>query len=575
MGKYTRKTLSSWTEDDMQKAIKAFREGRSQRHAADLFGVPHSCLQRRLQSGQDKPSKNKGRQTTFTAEQENELVSRILKLCACGFGLDCNSVRRVAFEFAESNHIKTNFSIENRMAGSDWLAGFRKRNPSIALRKAEGLSFARCNGLNKDDVVEYFSLLKETMERLDLLHKPNLIYNADESGCAMNNKPIKKVFAEKGSKAVYSQTCVERGELVTILACTNATGNFIPPMAIFKGKKFHKEFSDGFPNGSLVTMTDSGWINEDAFLSWLHHFQKNRVPGACLLLVDGHASHKSLGALTFCDKNDINMVCLPSHTTHRLQPLDRSFFKPLKAYYDNECNKFVRNTQGERKINKITFGRIFKDAWLKAATPAIAESGFRSTGIYPLNEDILSEQDFFPSVSITCVADPKLSKTSVVDSSTQTQKDLAIGSSTPNSRKKENLGKESYNPNVSFHDLLPSPIKKGQEKRPSRKQKAVLLTSEEYIQEKTLGHKHKTELVSKGVKKIKTLVLQETSSCVEQEEQNDTICNFCSVSYRDPRSPSLGDWVQCQGKSQEWYHEKCVGAEKKKVFVCGRCKVLN
>ncbi|KAJ4447033.1 hypothetical protein ANN_09021 [Periplaneta americana] len=39
-------TSGAWTEDQMQKAIKAFREGRSQRHAADLYGVPHSCLQR-------------------------------------------------------------------------------------------------------------------------------------------------------------------------------------------------------------------------------------------------------------------------------------------------------------------------------------------------------------------------------------------------------------------------------------------------------------------------------------------------------------------------------------------------
>ncbi|KAJ4440144.1 hypothetical protein ANN_08282 [Periplaneta americana] len=55
----------------------------SQRHAAELLGVPHLYLQRRLQSGQDNHLKSKGRQTTFTPEQENELVSRILKLYAC------------------------------------------------------------------------------------------------------------------------------------------------------------------------------------------------------------------------------------------------------------------------------------------------------------------------------------------------------------------------------------------------------------------------------------------------------------------------------------------------------------
>ncbi|KAJ4433179.1 hypothetical protein ANN_15436 [Periplaneta americana] len=82
MVKCKRKTSNSWTENDMQKAIKAFRERRSQRHAAELLGVPHSCQQQRFQSGQDNHLKSKGRQTTFTPEQENELVSRILKLYA-------------------------------------------------------------------------------------------------------------------------------------------------------------------------------------------------------------------------------------------------------------------------------------------------------------------------------------------------------------------------------------------------------------------------------------------------------------------------------------------------------------
>ncbi|KAJ4433935.1 hypothetical protein ANN_16254 [Periplaneta americana] len=52
-------TSRAWTEVQMQKAIKAFRETRSQRHAADLYGVPHSCLQRRQQSGEDRPLKIK------------------------------------------------------------------------------------------------------------------------------------------------------------------------------------------------------------------------------------------------------------------------------------------------------------------------------------------------------------------------------------------------------------------------------------------------------------------------------------------------------------------------------------
>jgi hypothetical protein len=75
------------------------------------------------------------------------------------------------------------------------------------------------------------------------------------------------------------------------------------------------------------------------------------------------------------------MVRLPSHTTHTLQPLDRSFFKPHKSYHDNGCNSFMRKQKGERKIIKFAFGKKIKSAWLEAATCATAESVVLSTTV--------------------------------------------------------------------------------------------------------------------------------------------------------------------------------------------------
>jgi hypothetical protein len=46
------------------------------------------------------------------------------------------------------------------------------------------------------------------------------------------------------------------------MACRNAVGKFIPPMGVFKRQEFHSEFAEGFPDGSFVTITDSGWVNE-------------------------------------------------------------------------------------------------------------------------------------------------------------------------------------------------------------------------------------------------------------------------------------------------------------------------
>jgi len=52
-----------------------------------------------------------------------------------------------------------NLSENNKMAGFDWLKGFRKRNLTITMTEAGGLSLTRSSGLNQRDVSEYFSLL--------------------------------------------------------------------------------------------------------------------------------------------------------------------------------------------------------------------------------------------------------------------------------------------------------------------------------------------------------------------------------------------------------------------------------
>jgi diacylglycerol kinase family enzyme len=67
----------------------------------------------------------------------------------------------------------------------------------------------------------------------------------------------------------------------------------------------------------------------DVFLFFLKHFQKHRVENdkPCLLTLDGHKSHtKAVAALQYAQKNKINILVLPPHTSHKTQPLDRCLF---------------------------------------------------------------------------------------------------------------------------------------------------------------------------------------------------------------------------------------------------------
>lgn len=73
----------------------------------------------------------------------------------------------------------------------------------------------------------------------------------------------------------------------------------------------------------------------DLFLKWLKHFQsfvKSSIKDKVILIVDGYASHKGLDTLEYAKENGIIILCLPPHCTNRLQPLDVSFFAPLKRW---------------------------------------------------------------------------------------------------------------------------------------------------------------------------------------------------------------------------------------------------
>lgn len=63
-----------------------------------------------------------------------------------------------------------------------------------------------------------------------------------------------------------------------------------------------------------------------------------------LWMIDGHNSHFSLYFLQFCSNNQIELFCLPPHTTYILQPLDVGLFPPLQAFYSRRVEDHLRLT---------------------------------------------------------------------------------------------------------------------------------------------------------------------------------------------------------------------------------------
>jgi DDE superfamily endonuclease len=285
------------------------------------------------------------------------------------------------------------------MAGRNWIKLFFSRHPQLSIRKPEAVSIQRAIGFNKPKVDIFFDLLERTCfdaDGVEIIPSTH-IYNMDESGFSCVQKP-QKIIATKGKKNVGTLTSGERGRTVTVVCCMSAAGSFVPPMFIFPRVRMKQSLMDHSPSGSIGTCTKSGWINEEAFEFWFDHFLKSVRPHnslqPVLLIFDGHSSHtRNLNVVLKARANNVILLCLPSHCTHRLQPLDVAFFKSLNSHYDDECRKWLREHQG-RKVNEEQIPELFSLAYGKSATVSTAVNGFRRTGIAPFNRDIFSDVDF-------------------------------------------------------------------------------------------------------------------------------------------------------------------------------------
>jgi len=115
-----------------------------------------------------------------------------------------------------------------------------------------------------------------------------------------------------------------------------------------------------------------------------------------LLILDNHASHRTLEVNDYARLHGIVILSLPPHTSHKMQPLDKTFFGPLKRYYNQACDHWLVVNPGKR-ITPYDVASLFAEAYGKCATIPNNVSRFVSTGIFPLNPEIFSEADYAPS----------------------------------------------------------------------------------------------------------------------------------------------------------------------------------
>ena len=157
---------------------------------------------------------------------------------------------------------------------------------------------------------------------------------------------------------------------------------------------------------SSVSVSPKGWTDQELGMKWLERdFEPNTRPQTPddyrLLILDGHNSHCTYPFIKFSTQHRIVIICLPSHTTHALQPCDVGVFGPLAHAWKSQVTQASKDNIPITKDNLL---RYYHTACSAALKPLTIHSAFRKTGIYPFNRDAIPLSAFEPAKNTTTLA---------------------------------------------------------------------------------------------------------------------------------------------------------------------------
>ena len=369
-----------WEKETVNLACDAVvNKDMSIRRAEAEYGIPKSTIHDRV-IGRVRVGAVSGPQRYLSDREEAELVRFLLGCARVGYAHTRKQIVAIVQSYLQyKKGLAVNLS-------NGWWQKFRLRNKELTVRTAERLAYCRAVATDQAILNSYFDLLEQTLADNDLLSAPSRIFNVDETGFPLEHKP-EKVIVAKGCKHPYVITSGNKAQ-VTVLACVNAAGATIPPMVIYDRKTLKQELYKGEIDETIYGLTDNGWSNSEMFDTWFNKHFLRYIPAVrpVLLMLDGHSSHYNPSTVRMAAEQQVIIFCLPPHTTHLTQPLDKSCFSALKKFWHEECHMYTVNNPG-KVVTRFQFSSLFSSAWSRAMTRGNIISGFRVCGIYPLNAD--------------------------------------------------------------------------------------------------------------------------------------------------------------------------------------------
>ena len=374
-------------EDNILQAVDDIRNRRykSIRQCVAYYGVPRSTVASQLRGRKSKTEIDHKSQR-FTVQEQKSIIQWI------------NDLQR---QHRSLNHAELRGLLENllqkkgdfRPLGEHYITRFIRHHSELKSGFSRAMDVKRMTALDPDIVETFFA----EFERLKTTYgvEMNDIYNMDETGFQMGQNHSECVIFNSSQGPPLCSTS-DNTSWVSIIECISPS-RAIQPYMIFQGRMPETGW---FPSTwelpqFLYAFSDKGWTDDELAVDWLERIfvpktqndRKHRI-----LIVDGHRSHTTGKFQYLCFKNNIHLLFLPSHSSHKLRPLDMGPFSPLSRAYSKAVKKYTPT--GVATFNRRIFIKVYAQIRPESLSERAIRAGWKRTGLWPLDKQrILDDPD--------------------------------------------------------------------------------------------------------------------------------------------------------------------------------------
>ena len=373
---------SDYTQTDLAQAVAKVKRGMSLRQASKETNVPPSTIKDHARGKyMDNKQTKKGGIFALDSSEETAIINYIQYMGERGFPLTRKVVKKLVVDVVKESGRAPRINLE-KGPSNKWMKRFLKRHPQVSLRTPHPLEKDR-SAVNQGQIDQYYELLDQTLVKLGIKDDPTRIFNFDETGFSGKEHGKQKIVMAKGVKHPY-QPSVAIGEHVTLQLAISAAGKVIAPLVIFSKNLPRNDYTDGIPDDWSFAASDLGYITNELFQSWFTECFIKQCGKArpVLVVMDNHVTHLNKSIIDVAQQEHIELLCLPAHSTHLLQPLDVGYYHLLKANMSELCTSL--GYTGMKTIPRHKFPKILH-LGINKIPGSSASASFAGVGICPFN----------------------------------------------------------------------------------------------------------------------------------------------------------------------------------------------